>query len=208
MNKCEKPALDSDLYRGFLKFAELDFPRIAPQKRCSLLLAILKQCDPQDMRFLSAVMPRLHRDFLKLLPPDIIHRILFHIQPKDLITAAQVSKAWSRALKDQALWHKLYSRIGLAALSNTYYNAKCGFRSNARQLLIQQKWVNERLNAKTFKAHLLGITCLSFDGKRVVTTGLDKSIRVHNLNGKCLQTITGFDFVCAQADEHQIISGR
>ncbi|KNC97735.1 uncharacterized protein SPPG_06736 [Spizellomyces punctatus DAOM BR117] len=184
------------------------FPQLSPPHRHSILLALLKQCNPADMVFLAAVMPRLHRDFLRLLPREASHRIVFYIHPRDFCTVAQVSKAWRQVLKDRLLWQKLYTRIGLGTLATEYYQCHEAMKINAKRLHSLSNWTEGQLECIQFKAHNLAILSLCFDGKRIVTAGADKLVRMHDaITGECVMSLSGQDFTCVQFDDRQIITG-
>lgn len=78
-------------------FASL--PSGAPRK--ALLLDLLRECRPQDMAYLYQVVPRLHRDFLRLLHLHAWAPIHFEWNSKARAFKAHQSSASANSLEEQ-----------------------------------------------------------------------------------------------------------
>ncbi|KAJ3057402.1 hypothetical protein HK097_007581 [Rhizophlyctis rosea] len=170
------------------------FATLTLHQRQSFLLSILKQCDPQDMLYLNAVLPRLHRDFIRLLPTEPVHRILSYVHPRDFCTATQISRPWQHALRDVRLWHRLYARIGLQALADANYVPEASMKVNARKIYCLENWAHGVLRYRSFRAHGLGILSLAFDGRRVVTGSADGECKVFEArSGEIVANLVGHE---------------
>ncbi|KAJ3149873.1 hypothetical protein HDU86_006831 [Geranomyces michiganensis] len=184
------------------------FPSLPPVRRQAALLALFHQCDPIDMAFIAKVYPRLHRDFVRLLPTTAVHTILQLCAPRDFCTIARVSPVWLERMNDLALWESLYGRVGLGALVARCYRPAEGMRGNAQRLDAFERWVRGELTCRRFRAHGSGIVALSVDGGTVVTAGVDRTIRVHDgRTGECLRTFSGHEFTCVQVLGKMLASG-
>ncbi|KAJ3149047.1 hypothetical protein HDU89_004049 [Geranomyces variabilis] len=185
-----------------------NFPRLPPVRRQAALLALFHQCDPVDMSFIAKVYPRLHRDFLRLLPTTAVHTILRLCAPRDFCTIVRVSRVWFDRVNDFTLWESLYGRVGLGALVGRCYRPAEGMRGNAQRLDAFERWVRGELTCRRFRAHGSGIVALSVDGGVVVTAGVDKTIRVHNgRTGESLRTYSGHEFTCVHISGKMLVSG-
>ncbi|KAI8916890.1 WD40-repeat-containing domain protein [Entophlyctis helioformis] len=186
------------------------FPRLSVSQRCDFLLALLKACDPSDMQFLGRVVPRLHRDFLSLLPLAISHRVLSFVRPSDLATVAQISRTWFSVVSNGSLWTRLYGLIGLQSMADVFYLPSNSVKTNARRLSSMGNWAHGRFRFRAFRAHSLSVLCIAFDGKTVVTGSMDRTCRVHHLkSGTLLRTLAGHEegVYAVQFDDDKVVTG-
>ncbi|KAI9092410.1 WD40-repeat-containing domain protein [Phlyctochytrium arcticum] len=184
------------------------FPKLPPQQRANILLALLNQCDPEDMKFLSSVLPRLHRDFVNLLPKPITHQMILYVHPRDLCTMVRISPVWNSVVGEDTLWKKLYAQIGLGPLSSRLHDPRASVKINAKRLYSLKQWTEGILKCRTVKAHEgSSVRALMSDGKHILTVGGDNSVRLHDLEGKQLLNIVGHDFTCAQFDDIHVVTG-
>ncbi|KAI9205808.1 WD40-repeat-containing domain protein [Polychytrium aggregatum] len=187
-----------------------EFPKFSAPDRQKFILAILKECDPSDMTFLYKTLPVLHRDFLKLLPAPISHRILSYVHPRDFCVVIRVSRAWFRTVTDPVLWALLYDQIGLSSMTNSYYIANAPLLVNAKKLHRLSSWTRGRFTHRRFLAHQAGILGIWFNGQWVATGSVDKSCTVHHVsNGKLVKRYVGHEesVYCVQFDEAKVITG-
>jgi hypothetical protein len=143
------------------------FPSLSRFERQSLVINLIKQCDPGDMLYLTTKIPNLHRDFIRLLPSKTVHSILSYIHPKDFCAVVGVSKAWKKTASNVTLWQKLYANLGLVAMANAYYFPNAPMLVNAKRLYSLGNWSKGIFVFKKFRAHPLGILCIAFDGKQI-----------------------------------------
>lgn len=160
------PAQETDT--ALMKRIQKRFQFFTRSQRQSLIIALIRQCDPIDMLFLNEKIPKLHRDFLGLLPVDVVHRILGYIHPRDFCNVVQICKNWARIAADMKLWQKLYAKLGLVAMANTYYLPHAPMVVNAKRLYSLGNWSKGRFIFKKFRAHALGILCIAFDSRWIV----------------------------------------
>ncbi|PFH50976.1 hypothetical protein AMATHDRAFT_3485 [Amanita thiersii Skay4041] len=80
----------------------------SPMRR-QFLTDVLNSCTPSELLFISTtIAPRLKRDFLYSLPPELAIHILGYIDdPRTLARAAQVSKHWNRLVHDEFVWKRM-----------------------------------------------------------------------------------------------------
>ncbi|KAJ3337652.1 hypothetical protein HDU93_000730 [Gonapodya sp. JEL0774] len=191
------------------------FPHMSLQARHRALTLILRQCDPLDFLFINDQLPKLHRDFLGVLPPHLAQRILTHVHPRDLCTVVAASRKHAELVRDQELWRTLYASIGLRAMADLYHVARqvsshVPVLLNARRLLHLSNWVRGRFRRRTVHASDLAILTCHFDGRTVVTGGADKVLRSWDVSsGRLLKEFKGHEeaVFCAQFDEGKLVSG-
>lgn len=89
------------------EFASLS--ALGPSLRRQYLAALLADCNPSELLFISTtIAPLLKRDFLKELPAELaLHVLRFVDEPKTLARAGQVSRYWCGLLKDESLWRRM-----------------------------------------------------------------------------------------------------
>ena len=170
---------------GLSRRIQIRFSFLNRQERQALIINLIRQCDPTDMQFLTKKIPKLHRDFIELLPMKISHKILEYCSPKDYCHIVQVSNAWSNAAKDVKLWQKLYARIGLVAMTDAYYIPHVPMVYNAKRLYSLGNWSKGLFTFKKFRAHPLGILCVAFDGHYIVVYYLKMSYLNSEIDWKC-----------------------
>ncbi|TFY67021.1 hypothetical protein EVG20_g4101, partial [Dentipellis fragilis] len=95
----------------------LSFTDLSPVERQAHLAALLAVCTPSELLFVSTfVAPRLKRDFLAELPPELaLHVLSFVHEARTLARVAQVSRCWRSLARDDALWRALCAEHGFHA---------------------------------------------------------------------------------------------
>lgn len=92
----------------FTSLYKHDFPVLPPYQRRQFLSAILSECTPDELLFVSTtVAPLLKRDFLRDLPPELAIYILGFIDPRSLLKACQVSRYWHNLISEEWLWKRM-----------------------------------------------------------------------------------------------------
>lgn len=128
------------------------FPKIRHERRREFLLSkngvadlfvgILGLSDPSDMTFIYERLPRMHRDFIRLLPPSIAHQIIAFVHPRDICEMgislrlvdthscelASCCHAWRKVMISAELWKLLYRNLGLNSMLNQYFNLQSPIR--------------------------------------------------------------------------------
>lgn len=89
-----------------------NFASLNSAERRLFLEALLPVLSNADRLHLSTLLqPMLKRDFLKDLPPELgLHVLSFCEDPKDLVHASSVSKAWRTLVLDEATWKQLFEK--------------------------------------------------------------------------------------------------
>lgn len=79
---------------------------LPPYQRRQFLSAILNDCTPDELLFVSTtVAPLLKRDFLRELPPELaIYVLSFISEPRSLLKAGEVSRYWHGLASEDCLW--------------------------------------------------------------------------------------------------------
>ena len=83
-----------------------EFSVLSPFQRRQFLSAILHDCTPDELLFVSTTLaPLLKRDFLRELPPELaIHVLGFIDDPRSLLRAGEVSRYWHGLASEDCLW--------------------------------------------------------------------------------------------------------
>ncbi|KAI9225795.1 MAG: WD40 repeat-like protein [Piptocephalis tieghemiana] len=94
--------------RAVIQRTTEDYTRLGPASRQLLLEHLLSvSCIPQ-LSFLSRSLPPLLRiDIVGVVPVEISHRILSHLDAQSLCRAACVSRRWRALANDDSLWKRL-----------------------------------------------------------------------------------------------------
>ncbi|OSX61347.1 hypothetical protein POSPLADRAFT_1182469 [Postia placenta MAD-698-R-SB12] len=111
-----------------------EFAGLSPPVRLQYLAALLSDCTPSELLFVSTtISPLLRRDLLRDLPPEISLHILSYLDdPQALARASRVSKSWNRLLNDQWLWRRMCYIHGYALEQDGHAEAHRGRRVSAR----------------------------------------------------------------------------
>ncbi|TFY77219.1 hypothetical protein EWM64_g6793, partial [Hericium alpestre] len=90
------------------------FIQLSPHARLVYLTSLLSVCTPAELLAVQThVAPRLKRDFLRELPPELALYVLGHVDdPRTLARVGQVSRTWRALAQDDALWRTLCARFG------------------------------------------------------------------------------------------------
>lgn len=88
------------------------FAMLNSYERRTFLEALMPVLSNDDCLYLSTLLqPMLKRDFLKDLPSELgLHILGFLEDPKDLVHASSVSKAWRTLVLDEATWKQLFEK--------------------------------------------------------------------------------------------------
>jgi F-box and WD-40 domain protein CDC4 len=187
------------------------------------LLTLLRHSPLPVLRTLHSVLtPTLARDFLTLLPPELVSHILSFLPFSTVVRASRVSKAWRDIIdSDTVLWRDLLksTKIWFGGESEAaFQNAILARRRHAARMnptllkdvslphpfktlfksrhLTNTRWVNNPAPKHIeFAAHGSSVvTCLIFSHGRIISASDDHSIHVYSpVTGELLRSLQGHD---------------
>ncbi|KAF8808980.1 WD40 repeat-like protein [Phlegmacium glaucopus] len=187
------------------------------------LLTLLRHSPLPVIRTLHAVLtPTLARDFLTLLPPELVSHVLSYLPFSTLARASRVSRAWRAIIdSDPVLWRDLLksTKIWFGGDSeNSFANSIYARRRHEQRspsfvpnplplphpykmlfksrLLTRTRWVNNPdPKHVSFPAHGSSVvTCLIFSHGRIISASDDHSIRVYSpVTGELVRSLGGHE---------------
>lgn len=199
------------------------FTSLPPPLQSHFLLTLLRHSPLPVLRTLHSVLtPTLARDFLTLLPPELVSHILSFLPFSTVVRASRVSRSWRNIIDtDPVLWRDLLKNTKIwfggeseASFVNSIYSRrKHALRlqpSIARPLslphpykmlfksrhLTHTRWVNNpEPKHISFPAHGSSVvTCLIFSHGRIISASDDHSIHVYSpVTGELLRSLQGHD---------------
>lgn len=170
-----------------------------------VLLSLLRNSQLPVLRTVHSVLsPVLARDFLTLLPPELVSIILSYLPYPALARASRVCKSWRAIIdSDPVLWRDLLinTRIWFGGQSENAFAKALAVRRQQEYIippalplphpfkllfksrhLTRTRWVNNN-NPKhiSFPAHGSSVvTCLIFSRGRIISASDDHSIHVYS----------------------------
>lgn len=217
-----QPPLQSDMALTTL----MTLPQLVDHFSClpsavqsHVLLSLLKRSQLPVLRTVHSVLsPVLARDFLTLLPPELVSIVLSYLPFSTLARASQVSKSWRAIIdSDPVLWRDLLinTRIWFGGQSeNAFAKAITARRQQQYPIppalplphpykilfksrhLTRTRWVNNADPGHlSFPAHGSSVvTCLIFSHGRIISASDDHSIHVYcPQTGELRQSLDGHE---------------
>ncbi|KAF9032160.1 WD40 repeat-like protein [Hymenopellis radicata] len=195
------------------------FSHLPSPLQSHVLLSLLRHSQLSVLRTLHSVLtPILARDFLTLLPPELVSIILSYLPFSALARASRVSKSWRAIIdSDPVLWRDLLisTRIWFGGQSeNAFAKAVMARRQQEYKIppalplphpykilfksrhLTRTRWVNNAdPNHISFPAHGSSVvTCLIFSHGRIISASDDHSIHVYcPVTGELLRSLDGHE---------------
>ena len=142
-------------------------------------------------------------DFLPHLPGQITAKILSNLDPVSLCNASLVCKDWHSLVESSwTCWKKLcflpewqlshqanleqLERHSVTNVAKTEAQANIHLAVLWKSIFVERfklrrAWLKGRCHVRTFEGHSGGISCVQFDGSRIVSGSHDKTIRVWNI---------------------------
>lgn len=212
------------------------FSSLPPQLQSHVLLTFLRHSPLSVLRTLHSVLtPILARDFLTLLPPELVSLILSFLPYPDLARASRVSKTWRAIIdSDPVLWRDLLksTKIWFGRDSETAFADAIVARRRREGLpipgtlplphpykilfksrhLTRTRWIsNQDPKHLTFPAHGHSVvTCLIFSRGRIISASDDHSIHVYSpVTGELLKSLDGHEggVWALAATKNMLVSG-
>ncbi|KAF8621503.1 hypothetical protein AX15_007735 [Amanita polypyramis BW_CC] len=185
-----------------------------------VLLTLLRYSPLPVLRTLHSVLtPTLARDFITLLPPEIVSQILSYLPVSALARASRVSKSWRLIIdSDVVLWRDLLKNTDIwfggeseQAFANSLYARRRHLNNQIpsslplphpfkmlfkSRHLTRNRWVsNPRPKQISFPAHGSSVvTCLIFSRGRIISASDDHSIHVYSpFTGELIRSLEGHE---------------
>jgi F-box and WD-40 domain protein CDC4 len=196
------------------------FNSLPPPLQSHFLLTLLRHSPLPVLRTLHSVLtPTLARDFLTLLPPELVSHVLSYLPYSTLARASRVSKSWRAIIdSDPVLWRDLLknTKIWFGGDSERAFAHSIFARRQRESLtvpnslplphpykilfksrhLTRTRWVhNEDPKHLSFAAHGHSVvTCLIFSHGRIISASDDHSIHVYSpITGEQLMSLDGHE---------------
>jgi F-box and WD-40 domain protein CDC4 len=196
------------------------FSNLPPQLQSHVLLTFLRHSPLSVLRTLHSVLtPTLARDFLTLLPPELVSHVLSYLSFPDLARASRVSKPWRAIIdSDPVLWRELLktTKIWFGGDSENAFADSIFARRRRQQLpalgslplphpykilfksrhLTRTRWIqNQNPKHINFTAHGRSVvTCLILTHGRIISASDDHSIHVYDpLTGTLVRSLDGHE---------------
>lgn len=194
------------------------FNSLPPPLQSHFLLTLLRHSPLPVLRTLHSVLtPTLARDFLTLLPPELVSHVLSFLPYSTLARASRVSKSWRAIIdSDPILWGDLLKNTKIwfggdserAFAQNVFAQRKRQVPTTSLPLphpykilfksrhLTRSRWVhNEDPRHLSFAAHGHSVvTCLIFSHGRIISASDDHSIHVYSpVTGDLMMSLDGHE---------------
>lgn len=196
------------------------FSSMPSQLQSHVLLTFLRHSPLPVLRTLHSVLtPTLARDFLDLLPAELVSLVLSYLTFPDLARASRVSKTWRAIIdSDPVLWRELLknTKIWFGGNSeNAFADAMFARRRHEglpisgslplphpykvlfkSRHLTRTRWVqNQEPHHIQFAAHGRSVvTCLIFSHGRIISASDDHSIHVYSpVTGTLVRSLDGHE---------------
>jgi F-box and WD-40 domain protein CDC4 len=196
------------------------FSALPASLQSHVLVTLMRHSPLPVLRTLHSVLePTLARDFLTILPPELVSHILSFLPFESIVCASRVSKSWRAIIDtDSILWRDLLrhqklwfgggseqgfvtalirrrKRAGLPAPSSLPYPSayKVLFKS---RYLTRSRWItNPEPHHFTFPAHGRSVvTCLLLSRGRIISASDDHSIHMYSpQDGSLVRSLIGHE---------------
>jgi len=161
-------------------------------------------------------------DPFSLLPLHITYQILRLLPPRDLATVGRVCSSWRHHSLAPSLWENLsnsypwkLSSPGCALQLERWAGAETSV--DWRQVFVERyklrrAWLGGQCHVRTFEGHSGGISCVQFDGSRIVSGSHDATIKVWNVKTNSpwsVMTLVGHsgEVRCLHLEGNRLVSG-
>jgi len=196
-----------------------------------LISGIFPSLGSSQLHFLSSQLPDqnpgLHHlcpsgcsDPFSLLPLHITYKILRLLPPVDLATAGKVCSTWRHHSLAPSLWQTQcerppwrLSKEGCVAQLERWRGGSTDWRQVfVERFKLRRAWMGGQCHVRTFEGHTGGISCVQFDGSRIVSGSHDKTIKVWNVKTNSpwsVMTLAGHsgEVRCMHLEGNRLVSG-
>lgn len=159
---------------------------------------------------------KLRRDFVEILPIEVVENILSYLSAKDLCACALVSKSWKLVSEGNSLWRNQYLSHSpywdvkpeyLPNLSVKGANSSKGKTKLGKQpaeapnlnwktlykvrFLLDKRWEEGEATPIAIRGHLDSVYCVHFNDEIIATGSRDNTIKIWNANTGSLMKVLG-----------------
>ncbi|RUS92154.1 hypothetical protein EGW08_000007 [Elysia chlorotica] len=154
-------------------------------KKNEFLHKLVLKLDPRQHYFISSFLSlKHHKDIVGLLPDHLALKILQYLSPKELLTAGQVSKRWTRLANDNSLWRAKCEETTLEIPVPSAPEWKRVYKDN---LYLRLNWNKGYYSTVDFRGHTHSVLCVTCDENRLASGSSDKTIKVWDIHTGHLQ---------------------
>lgn len=199
-----------------------------------MVAALLPQLGGVQLHYIASQLPSssshgggLHHlcppgcgDPFSLLPLHVTFKILRLLEPQELAQASRVSTAWQHHCSAPSLWQRLcgfdgwkLSREGCLTQLERWNGQETDWRQVfMERWKLKRAWMAGQAHVRTFEGHSGGISCVQFDGQRIVSGSHDKTIKVWNVKTNSpwsVMTLAGHsgEVRCLHLEGNRLVSG-
>jgi len=182
--------------------------------------ALIRTCSSNTIQLnqiKNQIEPYFQRDFIRDLPRELALHVLKYLPAHDLARASRTCRAWYDACNDLLLWKRICvsNSIPLKTFPSIFDRTieNPWKRSYACHKHLEHVWQHEQPLPEPVisRGHEdFVITCLQFDGKRIVSGSDDNTLKIWSATtGKCEQTLIGHNggVWCSEITDDLIVSG-
>ncbi|CAF3339585.1 unnamed protein product [Rotaria socialis] len=196
------------------------FLAMSNDERSRATEALIHTCSTNTLQLnhiKNQIEPYFQRDFIRDLPRELALHVLKYLPANDVSRASRTCRSWYTTCSDVLLWKGICHRrkIPLKPLPTIFDDTidNQWKRSYACHKHLEYVWQHgqplpEPLVLRGHEDFV--ITCLQFDGKRIVSGSDDNTLKIWSIaSGKCEQTLIGHNggVWCSEMTDDLIVSG-
>lgn len=226
-----KPSIDPVEFKRRLEVMKTWFRDFTQDQKTLFVKGIFSELGDVQLHWMSTQVPGqnpgLHdscppgcSDPFYILPLHLTYKILGLLDPVSLATAGRVCSTWHyhsmapshwQTLCHQRPWH--LSPQGSQAQLERWLPAVPDWRRVfVERYKLRRAWLAGQCHVRTFEGHSGGISCVQFDGTRIVSGSHDKTIKVWNVKTNSpwsVMTLAGHsgEVRCLHLEGNRLVSG-
>lgn len=155
-----------------------------------------------------------------ILPLHLTYKILRYLDPVSLSHCGKVCSSWHHHVMAPAHWQALCTQAqwqlspeGAKIQLERWAPSKPDWRRVfVERYKLRRAWLGGQCHVRTFEGHSGGISCVQFDGSRIVSGSHDKTIKVWNVKTNSpwsVMTLAGHsgEVRCLHLEGNRLVSG-
>lgn len=220
-------------FRRRLELIKTWMEDFSDQQKTALVSTVFPSLTSSQLHYISSQLPgdgspsSLHHlcppgcsDPFSLLPLHISYKILRLLGPVELATVGKVCTSWRHHSLAPSLWQTLcarqpwrLSKEGCTAQLERWRGGQTDWRQVfVERFKLRRSWMGGQCHVRTFEGHSGGISCVQFDGHRIVSGSHDKTIKVWNVKTNSpwsVMTLAGHsgEVRCLHLEGNRLVSG-